>query len=255
MNIESIIRKAGELLVSDFRKLQASSSKEKFDLVTDSDEKIESFLISEISKVYPRDNIFSEEIGSIEKSSNRRWIIDPIDGTADFVFGVPYFAISIALETESGIEEAYVFNPISDELYFSSRAEGKSFLNGNNIHVSVTEAVSESLISFGFSANPKNMEKYLHEWKELMNSCKKAMPLITPALTICNVARGRTDGYIDLGSSMEGKAAAGLILQNAGGKITGYDSTGFDYREKGHICSNGKIDLNSYRKGGSDGID
>jgi len=247
MNIQTVIRNAGNLLISEFREISDSSSKERFDLVTTSDKKIESYLIAEISKLYPDDNIFSEEVGSIVKTSNRRWIIDPIDGTADFVFGVPYFAISIALETENGIEEGYVFNPISNELYYSSKTEGKSFLNEEVIHVSNTDSISESLVSFGFSANPKNIDRYLQDWHQLMGNCKKAMPLITPALTICNVARGRTEAYIDFGSSMEGKSAASLILINAGGYISNYDSMDFDYKKKGHICSNGIIDLKQFR--------
>ena len=247
MKIETIIKNAGEILISEYRSMTESSTKERFDLVTSSDKKTETFLVNEILKFYPKDNIFSEEIGSIDNVSNRRWIIDPIDGTADFVFGVPYFAISIALETENGIEQGYVYNPCSDEFYFSTVEENRSFLNGEEIHVSETQSISDSLISFGFSANPKNMERYLKEWGLLMNNCKKGMPLITPALTICNVARGRTEAYIDFGSSMEGKAASSLILKNAGGVITGYNSSDYDYKVKGHICSNGKIDMEQFR--------
>jgi myo-inositol-1(or 4)-monophosphatase len=163
MNIETIIKKAGTLLISEYRGVTDSSSKERFNLVTTSDKKIESFIINEISKLHPKDNIFSEETGEIDKSSNRRWIIDPIDGTADFIFGVPYFALSVALETKNGIEEGYVYNPIANELYYSSIAEGKSFLNNSIIQVSNTEIISECFISFGFSANPKNIEKYTRE--------------------------------------------------------------------------------------------
>lgn len=243
MSIQSIINEAGERLVSDFQKLTSVTSKEKYHLVTESDKAIEAFLIDKMSSLYPGDSIYSEEIGSIDKSSGRRWIIDPIDGTADFVFGVPYFAISIALETETSIEEGYVYNPVSQEFYHSIKSEKRSFLNGQQISVSRTTALEESLISFGFSAHPTNMERYAKQWKPLMEQCRKAMPLIAPALTICNVARGRTDAAIDFGSSMEGKAAAGLILQNAGGLIRGYDSEDYDYRETGHICTNGILEL------------
>ncbi|HAK47618.1 MAG TPA: hypothetical protein DCO79_17075 [Spirochaeta sp.] len=243
MDIESIIKSVGDKLIDDFNKLTEYEVKEKYELVSLSDKTVENELIQEISKLYPDDSIFSEEIGSIDKGSNRRWIIDPIDGTADFIFGVPYFAISVALEKDNGIEEGYVFNPVSNEFYKSNKNEGKSYLNNKEIHVSNTESISESLIAFGFSANPRNIKRYLEEWNGLMCNCKKALPLITPALTICNVARGRIDAYIDFGSSMEGKAAASLILENAGGKIEGYMEEEFDYKKKGHICYNGIINL------------
>jgi myo-inositol-1(or 4)-monophosphatase len=247
MLIETIIKSTGNILRSEFEFLKSSSMKDKFDLVTSSDIKIEKMLIDYIATHFPDDSIYSEEAGSIGKASNRRWIIDPIDGTSVFVFGVPYFAISIALETENGIEEGYVYNPFSEEFYHSSKKDRCSYLNNKPIRVSRTSSIDESLVAFGFSADKTNIIRYLEEWGNLMASCRKALPLVTPSLTICNVARGRIDAYIDFGSSMEGKAAASLILQNAGGRISGYDSSSFDFREKGHICTNGNIGVEDYR--------
>jgi fructose-1,6-bisphosphatase/inositol monophosphatase family enzyme len=247
MEIKELIRIVGRKLEKEYYCLEGCSTKEKFDLVTKSDEAIERMLINELSEYFPEYSIYSEEAGSIEKASNKRWIIDPIDGTADFVFGVPYFAISLCLEENGEIVEAYVYNPISDELYFSSKDLAKSYLNEKIIKVSETTEINDSLIAVGYSADFEKIQRYFDEWGVLFKNCKKAMPLIAPALTICNVARGRIDAFIDFGSSMEGQAAASFILKNAGGASYNYDFTDYSYSQKGIIATNGKIDMHRIR--------
>lgn len=205
-------------------------------------------IIRELKGVYPDDSIYSEETGIIEGNSLNRWIIDPIDGTTDFVFGVPYFAISVALERSGEISQGYVYNPISEELYYSSAEQEKSFLNGEVINVTETDDIHDALAAFGFSVNYGNITKYYQQWGYVFENCKKGMPLITPALTICNVARGRIDIFIDFGCNMEGQAAAALILMNAGGRVLNYDFSDWDHRQKGIIATNGKIDLKKVSK-------
>ncbi|OPZ87154.1 MAG: Inositol-1-monophosphatase [Firmicutes bacterium ADurb.Bin419] len=245
--IKELIRKAGYELKKDFYKLETSREKERFHLVTKSDEAIEKLLIDELKNCYPEYSIYSEEIGEINKNSGKRWIIDPIDGTADFVFGVPYFAISICLEVDNEIIEGYVYNPVSDELYYANNETGKAYLNDEIIKVSETNNIKDSLIAVGFSTNYKIIQQYYTEWNELFENCKKGMPLIAPALTICNVARGRIEAFVDLGSSMEGQSAASLILKNAGGKLYNYDFSEYEHTQKGIIATNGKIDLKRIR--------
>lgn len=241
--VKDIIIRAGNELKKQYYNIKASRVKEKFDLVTESDLLIEEMIIRELKRVYPDDSIYSEESGSKEESSPNRWIIDPIDGTSDFVFGVPYFAISVALERNGEICEGYVYNPISEELYFTSIGQKKSFLNGEEINVTQTNDIHDALAVFGFSANYENISQYYQRWGYIFENCKKGMPLITPALTICNIARGRIDIFIDFGCSMEGQAAAALILKNAGGQVLNYDFSDWDHRQKGIIATNGKIVL------------
>jgi myo-inositol-1(or 4)-monophosphatase len=241
--IKTIIKNAGTKLREQYYSLKECNTKEKFDLVTDCDLLIEKMIIKDLNYYYPDYSIFSEEIGQIGSTSRKRWIIDPIDGTADFVFGVPYFSISKCLEYDNEIIEGYVYNPISDEFYYSKKEEGKSFLNGKLIKVSQTMNISESLIAFGYSTIYEKIIRYYSEWKTIFETCKKGMPLIAPALTICNVARGRIDAYIDFGSSMEGQSAAALILKNAGGQVFNYDLGDWNHKTKGIIATNGKLDL------------
>jgi len=182
--ISALLYHAGEILKKDFYESGSSTSKERFDLVTASDINIEDVLIRSLKAQYPDYSIFSEERGEIDNKSEKKWIIDPIDGTADFVFGVPYFSMSLSLEVNGEITEGHVYNPISNEYYFSSTETGKAFLNGEAIKVSGTCAVEESLIAFGFSANYPYISDYYKRWRHLFDNCKKGMPLISPALTL-----------------------------------------------------------------------
>lgn len=217
--IRDLLFEAAYVLRKEYYELISSSSKEKYDLLTESDIKIEDILIKGLKSKYPSYSIFSEEKGEINCSGEKRWIIDPIDGTANFVFGVPYFSISLSLENNSNIIEGHVYNPLSEEYYFSSVEDGKSYLNGEVIKVSSTNNIEDSLIAFGFSANYAYINDYYKRWKHLFENSKKAMPLISPALTLCNIARGRIDAYLDFGCSMEGQSAGALILKNAGGSV------------------------------------
>ena len=241
--IQKLLIEAGKILCDDFFQLKESTEKSKFDLVTETDIKIEAFIVSQLKTNFPGYSIFSEECGSIAGDQNKRWILDPIDGTADFVFGVPYSSISLCLEVDSTIVEAYVYNPISNEFYYSTSADSKSYLNNSIISVSETSVLKDSLIAFGFSANYTNIMKYYSKWQFVFENCKKGMPLISPALTICNVARGRIDAFIDFGASMEGQAAASFILKNAGGKLYNYDLSAYNHKDKGIIALNKNLQL------------
>ena len=241
--IKDIILNAGEILKQQYFNLKTCMTKEKYDLVTQSDFLIEKKLIDEIRSAYPDYSIYSEECGNIHNKLDRRWIIDPIDGTSNFVFGVPYFCISVCLESQGEIIEAYVYNPITQELFYSIKSEGKSFLNGIEIHVSQNKEISDCLAVFGFSANIGNINRYYQEWGYIFETAKKGMPLLSPALNICNVARGRTDFFIDFGSSMEGHSASALILKNAGGELHNYDYSKWEYKSKGIIATNGHVCL------------
>jgi fructose-1,6-bisphosphatase/inositol monophosphatase family enzyme len=240
--VKDIVINAGNELKRQYYSIQASRAKEKFDLVTESDLLIENMIVQELKQRYPDDSIYGEEMGVIEGNGHNRWIIDPIDGTADFVFGVPYFAISVALERNGEICEGYVYNPISEEFYYSTKDQKKSFLNDEEIQVSTTGNIPDALVAFGFSTNYEKITQYYRQWECLFENSKKGLPLITPALTLCNVARGRIDIFIDSGCSMEGQAAAGLIVKNAGGHVYNYDCSDWDHRSKGIIASNGIMD-------------
>ena len=111
------------------------------------------------------------------------------------------------------------------------------------ISVSENEDISNCLAVFGFSANFDNIQRYYKEWSCIFDNAKKAMPLMSPALNICNVARGRTDFFINFGSSVEGHAAAAFILKNAGGIVYNYDFSEWNHNIKGIIATNRSVSL------------
>jgi myo-inositol-1(or 4)-monophosphatase len=236
--IGDILSEAGDLLRTRYRKTQGYEAKARFELVSEADTEVESLLIERLRASYPDDAVFSEESGDLAGASTSRWIVDPIDGSADFIAGVPYFAISIAREQGGAIIEGYVFNPVSNELYHATRDSDGAFLNGEPISVSTTSAVEDALVAFGFSAKMAAITEYHTRWRHVFEHCRKGLPLIVPSLTLCNVARGRLDAFIDFGCSMEGQAAASLILAKAGGTIRNHDLTDHDHRTTGAVAAN-----------------
>ena len=239
--IQSILRDAGEILEAAFGRAVAHEVKAPGDLVADVDRQVEEFLISRIAQAHPCKSFWSEEAGSVGPTTESRWILDPLDGTANFIAGVPHFGISVALEQAGRIIEGYVYQPITDELYHASEASDGGFLNGKPIAVSGTDALSDALVVFGFSANMTNIRRYHEEWVNVFDRCRKGLGLLAPALNLCNLARGRIDAFIDFGSSMEGQAAAALILQRAGGTVQNYDRSPWDHRTVGVVATNGGL--------------
>ncbi|MBN1412987.1 MAG: hypothetical protein JW969_19260 [Spirochaetales bacterium] len=241
-HIKKILDRAGEILATKFNKRIVYTEKDRLDLVSDADHEIEGIILNRIRKLDPDAAIYSEEAGSLPGDSEYRWIIDPLDGTANFIFGVPYFNISIALEHKGKIIEGYVYNPVMRDFFYSTEKLGKSILNGAEIQVSGTTEITDALIVFGFSAHMENIKKLYSQWRTAFDGCKKGLGLLSPALNLCNIARGRTDCYIDFGSNMEGHAAGALILKNAGGAVYNYDTTEWEHTSKGIVATNGCLD-------------
>jgi myo-inositol-1(or 4)-monophosphatase len=237
LDIREIVLQAGKILSKRYyEKTSASYSiKERYHLLSEVDIELNTFICDKIVESFPNDSVYSEESKEILKDTERRWIIDPIDGTTNFITGNPYFAISIALERNNQIVEGHVYNPISNEYYYATLDYGVAFLNAKIICTSKTSEIEDSILAFGYSANMQIINEYYKKWKILFDNCKKGIPLIAPALSICNVARGKIDAFIDTGSSMEGQSAASLILKTAGGVLSNSDFTAYDHKKKGGI--------------------
>ncbi|MBT3273554.1 MAG: hypothetical protein HN368_10380, partial [Spirochaetales bacterium] len=136
-----------------------------------------------------------------------------------------------------------VYNPISNEYYYANSTSGRALLNGNEIAVSHTKSVADALVAFGFSAKMSVINRYYADWRIVFDECKKGIAWICPALSICNVARGRVDAFIDFGCSYQGQAAASLILKNAGGAMRNYIGSDYLHTERGGIFTNGRVGL------------
>ncbi len=196
---KSVIRDFGEV-----EKLQVSKKGPK-DFVTKTDKQVEKILIEELSKTKKNYSFLSEEIGKINnKDQENIWIIDPIDGTTNFLHGIPHFAISIALQINGEVISGLVFDPIKDEMFFSEKNKG-AFLNNQRLRVSNKSSLDDCL----FSSN-----------KEGVNFSDLNMRYSgSAALDLAYVASGRYDGYFHNKINIWDVAAGALMVEEAGGIV------------------------------------
>ena len=204
--------KASKILIRDFgeiEKLQVSKKGPK-DFVTNADIKAEKIIIEELKKARPNYSIISEENG-IEKNKDKSnfWIIDPIDGTINFLHGIPHFAISIALQSKNEIVCGLIFDPIKDEMFYAEKNNG-AFFNNQRIRVSKKNNIDECLFAVG---------KIKHETDI---TCRRSG---CAALDMAYVACGRYDGYFQRNLNLWDIAAGIIIIKEAGGIINEIDLT------------------------------
>lgn len=196
---KSVIRDFGEV-----EKLQVSKKGPR-DFVTKTDKNVEKILIEELSKTKKNYSFLSEEIGSINnKDRENIWIIDPIDGTTNFLHGIPHFAICIALQSEKEIVSGLIFDPIKDEMFFAEKNKG-AFLNNHRLKVSKKNSLEDCL----FSSN--------HEGVKFSNLNMRYSGCA--ALDLAYVASGRLDGFFHNKINLWDVAAGTLIVQEAGGIV------------------------------------
>ena len=206
--------KASKILIRDFgeiEKLQVSR-KGPLDFVTNSDLKAEKIIIEELKKARPGYSIISEENG-IEKNkdSNNTWIIDPIDGTINFLHGIPHFAISIALKSNDEIVSGLIFDPIKNEMFFAEK-EGGAFFNNHRIRVSKKNDLDECLFATNHDLARNTPLNIRH------TGCA--------ALDLAYVGAGKFDGYFHNKINLWDIAAGTLIIQEAGGIVEKFDLSG-----------------------------
>jgi myo-inositol-1(or 4)-monophosphatase len=196
---KSVIRDFGEV-----EKLQVSKKGPK-DFVTKTDRQVEKILIEELSKSKKNYSFLSEEVGKINNTDKENiWIIDPIDGTTNFLHGIPHFAISIALQTDGEIVSGLVFDPIKDEMYFSEKNKG-AFLNNQRLRVSNKSSLDDCL----FSSNIEGIK-----FSDLNMRYSGSA-----ALDLAYVASGRYDGYFHNKINIWDIAAGALMVEEAGGIV------------------------------------
>ena len=237
-------RKASKTIIRDFGEIEnlQVSLKGPGDFVTASDKKVEKILIDELQKARPNYSILSEEIGKINNDESFKWIIDPIDGTANFLHGIPHFAISIGLEQNSEIICGIVYDPIKDEMFVAEKGNG-SYLNNQRIRVSSRSKLKECII---FTGGPKkeseNRELALKEYYNF--SSKVQIPirkLGSAALDMAYVAAGRCDGFWQRNLNYWDIAAGIILVKEAGGYVTDFKGNEDYIENKNILVSNSKI--------------
>ena len=202
--------KASKILIRDFGELEKLqvSKKGPRDFVTNSDVKAEKIIIEELKKARPNYSIISEENGvENNKDTSNSWIIDPIDGTINFLHGIPHFAISIALKSDDEITCGLIFDPIKDEMFYAEKNNG-AFFNNQRIRVSKKNNLDECLFAVG---KLKNEPSFIYR----RSGCA--------ALDIAYVASGRLDGYAQSNLNLWDIAAGIVLIKEAGGVINDID--------------------------------
>jgi myo-inositol-1(or 4)-monophosphatase len=216
-------RKAGRRLIRDFGEVEnlQISRKGPADFVSSADERTERILVEELSKARPGYSFLVEEQGLIEgPDKSHRFIIDPLDGTTNFLHGVPHFAISIALEREGQLTSAVVYNPVTDEMYTAERGHG-AYLNDKRLRVAGRSSLREALIATGIPfLGREGHERFLAELAPLMAATSGVRRFGAASLDLAYVAAGRFDGFWERGLSPWDVAGGTLLVREAGGHVS-----------------------------------
>lgn len=212
-------REAGKHIVHSLKRLDRLKVYEKNpnDFVTEVDYAVENVLIQKIQEAYPDHGILSEERGYSEGSSDYVWIIDPIDGTTNFMYGLPGFAISIAIQHKGQTEQALVYDPLAQETFYASRGQ-KARLYQQRLKVKERTSLTSSLVYMTQSYDPKLMNTWQNITKQLCDRRVKIRTLGSNVLGLTYVAAGRLDGFISISPLKPWDLEAGaLLIQEAGG--------------------------------------
>lgn len=231
----------GEVILKEHRKrvpgrMTASDNKGQNDYVTEVDREAESRVVSVIKEVFPDHDIQAEETPEEPYTSDYRWIIDPLDGTTNFIHGYPMFAVSVGLSHQDRMRLGVVFDPVRGEL-FRAEAGGGAYLNDRQIGVSEVRDLNQGLLLTGFPfKGQRHLHKYLSIFGELFKSSSGIRRAGAASLDLAYVACGRADGFFELLLSPWDMAAGAVLVLEAGGVVTDFTG-GEDYMGTGHIVA------------------
>ncbi|MEM9885058.1 MAG: inositol monophosphatase family protein [Bacteroidota bacterium] len=217
-----IVKKAGQFLRTHFRKVKNDEIEDKDvnSLVSYVDREAEAILVEELQALIPTATFITEEDTVQNQESEYTWIIDPLDGTTNFLFGLPHFSVSVALQHQGELVVGIVYHVSLDECFYATKGSG-AFVNGTPICTRAASHLKETLITTGMPFNnPAQVEKMLklmRYWKQHTRGVRR---LGSAALDLAYVAAGRVDAYVEWGLNAWDIAAGILILEEAGGKVS-----------------------------------
>jgi len=231
-------RGAGGILNRLFGQVDHIKKKGEIDLVTEADLMAEKSILEAIGRSFPDDNVLAEESGRHGKVSDRTWLIDPLDGTTNFVHGFPFFAVSIALEIKGQIVLGVVYNPFMDEYFEAARGTG-AYLNKKPIKVSEVNTLGESLLGTGFPYYVhEGPQRVVDHFRRMLVAAQGLRRPGSAAIDLCYVAAGRLDGFWEEGLKPWDTAAGMVIAEEAGGKVSTYDGRPYSPYEKNIVAAN-----------------
>ena len=230
-------RSAGNVIIRNLDRLDslAVHTKDRNDFVTEVDRQAEQEIISTLRKAYPDHGILAEESG-LTGGDEYQWIIDPLDGTTNFLHGFPQFAVSIALRHKGRLEQGVVYDPLRQELFTATRGAGAT-LNDRRIRVTRRPSLEGALLGTGFPFKEQHhLDAYLDMFRALFPRTAGIRRPGSAALDLSYVAAGRLDGFWEIGLNIWDMAAGVLLIQEAGGLSSDF-SGGHDYLESGNLVS------------------
>lgn len=232
-------RSAGKVIVrslEQFDKVEIES-KGSNDFVTSVDISAEEAIIETIRKSYPDHTIIGEESGVLTGSDdNVQWIIDPLNGTTNFIKGIPHFAVAIAIKVKGKLDQSVIYDPIRGELFTASRGKGAQ-LNNTRIRVKASKTLSGTILATGFPVRHKqHTAAYMSMFSSLFDQCSDMRHAGSPALDLAYVAAGRVDGFFEIGLKPWDTAAGELLIIEAGGLVTDFTG-GHNHATSGNIAT------------------
>lgn len=237
-----VARAAGDLLrreLAGTRRIAFKGS--PTNLVTEMDARAEALIVDGLLAAFPGDGVLAEERGAQAGTSGRRWIIDPVDGTTNYAHGLPLYCVSIALETAGRIELGVAFDPSHQEMFVAERGRG-AFCNDSRLEVSGATTLEASLLATGFPYDVRtNPDNNVKEYGAFSMRARGVRRLGSAVLYLAWLAAGRFDGYWELRLGAWDVAAAGLMVEEAGGRLTSLTGGPIDLQHPTVVASNGRI--------------
>ena len=237
--IVSILEDAGKIIANRIHTVkQVDSKSTRVDLVTEVDRQVELFLMEKLSKLLPNSEFLAEETASDIKEADKLWIMDPIDGTVNFVHGFPFVCISLALHENGEATRAYVYNPILNYLFEAHKEQG-SRLNGKIISVSKSSTFEQCIFATGFPYDyPTNPDNNLKEFDHFHRRVQGIRRPGSAALDMAFTASGSFDGFWEQHLKPWDVAAGILLIREAGGVVSKFDGSPYKFGDKNIVGGN-----------------
>lgn len=231
--IKNVAREAGSLVRDRYHTQKKWRQKtDRGDIVTEVDELSEAYIVEQIIKQYPDHCILSEEGGSLgNKDGEYIWIIDPIDGTRNYMTGIPFFCVSIAVAKDGVADLGAIYDPIHDEMFFAQRGKG-AFLNDEKIEVSSEDTLEDGLVNVSWVKRKTDGRKFVSYVEEISHDTSYFRRMGSAALALAYISCGKLEAYMQGGLNPWDVAAGVVIVEEAGGVVTDFKGKPIDLKNK-----------------------